>query len=143
MKIKDLKIPLKGSCHCGVIKFKINTSLRDLRRCNCSICSRKGFVMGSAPMELLKIVSGKKFLSTYKWNTNIAEHYFCKICGINTHHKRRSNPNEYGFNIACIEGFEMSWIENAPYVDNTKMSLVDINKSKICLLYTSPSPRDS
>tara|TARA_B100001758_G_C17942649_1_gene369175 strand:+ start:246 stop:515 length:270 start_codon:yes stop_codon:yes gene_type:complete len=87
--------------------------------------------MGSAPIELLTIVSGKKFLSTYKWNTNIAEHYFCKICGINTHHKRRSNPNEYGFNIACIEGFEMSWIENAPYVDNTKMSLVDTNKSKI------------
>ena len=55
----------------------------------------------------------------------------CKICGINTHHKRRSNPNEYGFNIACIEGFEMSWIENAPYIDNTKMSLVDTNKSKI------------
>ena len=131
MKIKDLKTPLKGSCHCGVIKFKINTNLRDLRRCNCSICSRKGFVMGSAPIELLTIVSGKKFLSTYKWNTNIAEHYFCKICGINTHHKRRSNPNEYGFNIACIEGFEMSWIENAPYVDNTKISLLDINKSKI------------
>ena len=87
--------------------------------------------MGSAPIELLTIVSGKKFLSTYKWNTNIAEHYFCKICGINTHHKRRSNPNEYGFNIACIEGFEMSWIENSPYVDNTKMSLVDTNKSKI------------
>ena len=87
--------------------------------------------MGSAPMELLTIVSGKKFLSTYKWNTNTAEYYFCKICRINTHHRRRSNPNEYGFNIACIEGFEMSWIENAPYVDNTKMSLVDINKSKI------------
>ena len=25
----------------------------------------------------------------------------------------------------------VSWIENAPYVDNTKMSLVDTNKSKI------------
>ena len=61
MKINELKPPLKGSCHCGVIKFKINTNLRDLRRCNCSICSRKGFVMGSAPIELLTIVSGKNF----------------------------------------------------------------------------------
>ena len=61
MKIKDLMIPLKGSCHCGMIKFKINTNLKDLRRCNCSICSRKGFVMGSTPMELLTIVSGKNF----------------------------------------------------------------------------------
>ena len=131
MKVKDLKLPLKGSCHCGAIKFQVNISLKELRRCNCSICSRKGFVMGSAPVDVLTIISGKKYLSTYKWNTNVAEHYFCKICGINTHHKRRSNPSEYGYNIACIEGFEMSWIENAPYVDNTKMSLVDINKSKI------------
>ena len=131
MKVKDLKLPLKGSCHCGVIKFQVNISLKDVRRCNCSICSRKGFVMGSAPVDVLTIISGKKYLSTYKWNTNVAEHYFCKICGISTHHKRRSNPNEYGYNIACIEGFEMSWIENAPFVDNTKMSLVDKNKSKI------------
>ena len=131
MKVKDLKLPLKGSCHCGVIQFQVNISLKDLRRCNCSICSRKGFVMGSAPVDVLTIISGKKYLSTYKWNTNVAEHYFCKICGIITHHKRRSNPSEYGYNIACIEGFEMSWIENAPYVDNTKMSLVEINKSKI------------
>ena len=61
MKIKDLKTPLKGSCHCGVIKFKIDTSLRDLRRCNCSICSRKGFVMGSAPMNSLQLYLEKNF----------------------------------------------------------------------------------
>ena len=60
MKINELEPPLKGSCHCGVIKFKINTNLRDLRRCNCSICSRKGFVMGSAPIELLTIYIWQK-----------------------------------------------------------------------------------
>ena len=97
MKVKDLKLPLKGSCHCGVIKFQVNISLKDLRRCNCSICSRKGFVMGSAPVDVLTIISGKKYLSTYKWNTNVAEHYFCKICGINTHHKRRSNPSAVSY----------------------------------------------
>ena len=60
MKVKDLKLPLKGSCHCGVIKFLVNISLKDLRRCNCSICSRKGFVMGSAPVKSYNR-SGKKF----------------------------------------------------------------------------------
>ena len=54
MKGKDLKLPLKGSCHCGVIKFLVNISLKDLRRCNCSICSRKGFVMGSALLMCLQ-----------------------------------------------------------------------------------------
>ena len=102
MKVKDLKLPLKGSCHCGVIQFKVNISLKDLRRCNCSICSRKGFVMGSAPVNMLKIVSGKKYLSTYKWNTNVAEHYFCKICGIKSFYQPRSHPDMYSINLRCV-----------------------------------------
>lgn len=129
MNINDLTLPLKGKCHCGSVKFTINTKIRDLRRCNCSMCSRKGFVMGTALIDELTITSGEKNLTSYKWNTKIAEHFFCKICGINTHHKRRSDPNQYGYNIGCIEGFEMSWIEDIPFVDNTKMSLVNIKKA--------------
>ena len=129
MNINDLTLPLKGKCHCGSVKFTINTKIRDLRRCNCSMCSRKGFVMGTALIDELTITSGEKKLTSYKWNTKIAEHFFCKICGINTHHKRRSDPNQYGYNIGCIEGFEMSWIEDTPFVDNTKMSLVNIKKA--------------
>ena len=125
MNINDLTLPLKGKCHCGSVKFTINTKIRDLRRCNCSMCSRKGFVMGTALIDQLTITSGEKNLTSYKWNTKIAEHFFCKICGINTHHKRRSDPNQYGYNIGCIEGFEMSWIEDIPFVDNIKMSLIN------------------
>ena len=86
--------------------------------------------MGSAPVDLFTTIYGKIYLSTYKQNTNVTEYYFCKICGVNTHHERRSNSSKYGYNIACIEGFEMSWIENAPFVDNTKMSVAETNKSK-------------
>ena len=125
MKIKDLSLPLRGKCHCGAVRFEVKTSIKNLRRCNCSICSRKGFVMGTALLEELTISKGKEYLTSYKWNTKVAEHYFCKICGINTHHKRRSDPNQFGYNIGCIEGFEMSWIYNIPFVDNTDMSLVD------------------
>ena len=125
MKIRDLSLPLRGKCHCGAVRFEVNTNIKNLRRCNCSICSRKGFVMGTALLEELTITKGKEYLTSYKWNTKVAEHYFCKICGINTHHKRRSDPNQYGYNIGCIEGFEMSWIDNAPFADNTAMSLID------------------
>jgi len=130
MNINDITLPLKGSCHCGSVKFEVNSKLKDLRRCNCSICSRKGFVMSTASSDELKIISGETYLNKYQWNTEIAEHYFCSKCGINTHHKRRSDPKQYGYNIACIEGFEMSWIKDAPYVDNTKMSVIKKNKVK-------------
>ena len=125
MKIRDLSLPLRGKCHCGAVRFEVKTDIKNLRRCNCSICSRKGFVMGTALLEEFTITIGKEYLTSYKWNTKVAEHYFCKICGINTHHKRRSDPNQFGYNIGCIEGFEMSWIYNVPFVDNTAMSLVD------------------
>ena len=125
MKIRDLSFPLRGKCHCGSVRFEVKTDIKNLRRCNCSICSRKGFVMGTALLEEFTITIGKEYLTSYKWNTKVAEHYFCKICGINTHHKRRSDPNQFGYNIGCIEGFEMSWIYNVPFVDNTAMSLVD------------------
>ena len=52
----------------------------------------------------LKIVKGEDNLKMYQFNTNVAEHYFCSICGIYTHHKRRSNPKEFGINIGCMEG---------------------------------------
>ena len=104
MKIRDLSLPLRGKCHCGAVRFEVKTSIKNLRRCNCSICSRKGFVMGTALLEELTITKGKEYLTSYKWNTKVAEHYFCKICGINTHHKRRSDPNQFGYNIGCIEG---------------------------------------
>ena len=79
MKIRDLSLPLRGKCHCGAVRFEVKTNIKNLRRCNCSICSRKGFVMGTALLEELTITKGREYLTSYKWNTKVAEHYFCKI----------------------------------------------------------------
>jgi hypothetical protein len=99
---------LKGSCHCKSVEFKVelDNGFENLRRCNCSLCSKKGAIISSVPIEKLKITKGEESLSIYQWNQKIAKHYFCKNCGIYTHHKRRSNPLEYGFNVACIEGVD-------------------------------------
>ncbi len=94
-----------GRCHCGSVKFKVTlrNGLENVRRCNCSLCRRKGALMASVPLADLKITEGMEKLSLYQWNTNTAKHYFCRVCGIYTHHQRRSVPTEYGFNIACID----------------------------------------
>ncbi len=62
--------------------------------------------MASVPIVGLRLVKGAEKLTLYQWNTKQAKHYFCSVCGIYTHHQRRSNPNEYGFNVACIEGVD-------------------------------------
>jgi len=65
--------------------------------------------MASVPLEDLTVTKGEELLSLYQWNTRVAKHYFCKVCGIYTHHQRRSAPNEYAFNVACIdEGFDFN-----------------------------------
>lgn len=93
-------------CHCGDVEIEVtfDNGLENIRRCDCSLCRRKGAVMATVPVANLKVINGKENLTLYQWNTMVAEHYFCKKCGIYTHHKRRSNTNEYGINIACIEG---------------------------------------
>lgn len=95
-----------GACHCGAVKFRVRLSngLRTARRCNCSFCRMRGAVAVSAPADGVEIVQGADALSLYEFNTHAAKHYFCSKCGIYTHHLRRSNGNEYGVNVACLEG---------------------------------------
>ena len=131
---KKLKLPLKGKCHCGKVEFELYCNLTDLKRCNCSHCRRKGFVMTTVKLDEFKLVSGEEYLKIYQWNTKIAKHFFCKKCGVNTHHKRRSKPDEYGVNVGCLNGFNMDWIENVKYTEGVKFSLEDKSKKDASLL---------
>ena len=94
----------KLKCHCGRIEAEINIkSLGKILRCNCSICKRKGAIMAMVNNENFKIIKGKEFLKLYQFHSKVAKHYFCSICGIQTHNLRRRDPNTYGINVACID----------------------------------------
>lgn len=115
----------KGSCHCGTVEFEVEleNGFENIRRCNCSLCSRKGAIIASVPVEKLSVVKGEDNLSLYQWNTKTAKHYFCKTCGIYTHHQRRSNPTQFGFNIACINGVNPFDFKNVAIGDGASQSL--------------------
>ena len=115
---------LKGSCHCGAVHFEVDGGIEEYRRCNCSICRRKGAIMVTARKADFRLVAGADNLSLYQWNTNTARHYFCKTCGIYTHHWRRSAP-QYGFNLGCIEGVKIADYTDVPFGNGAAMSLVD------------------
>lgn len=97
---------MNGACHCGAVRLKVKLSdgLRSARRCDCSYCRMRGAVAVTAALGDLRVVEGEDKLTLYRFNTGTARHYFCSICGIYTHHQRRSNPNEYGVNAAILEG---------------------------------------
>ena len=92
-----------GSCHCKQIRFEVigekNIKVLD---CSCSICSilnYKHYIVDKSQFKLLK---GKKYLSTYTFNTNVAKHLFCKNCGIKSFYIPRSHPDSISVNLNCI-----------------------------------------
>ena len=105
-----------GSCHCGGVRFAIETEqpLGPYFKCNCSLCSRKSSVMGAAPRTALRVTAGADLISTYTWNTREAQHYFCKVCGIYTHHVMRGETQTVGLNMACIDGFDVFALSEVP-----------------------------
>ncbi|MES2676955.1 MAG: GFA family protein [Pseudomonadota bacterium] len=119
----------KGTCHCGAVEFEVRlkNGLEKIRRCNCSLCRRKGAIVASVLLEDLAIIKGAENLTLYQWNTMTAKHYFCKICGIYTHHQRRSNPKEFAFNIACLEDINPFDFKDVPIGDGGSQSLVGNN----------------
>ena len=116
MKINEFH---KLTCHCGSVELNLNlpNGLENIRRCNCSMCKRRGTVVASVELDRLKFIKGESILNFYQFNTMTAKHYFCSKCGIYTHHQRRSNPTQFGFNVACLEGINPYEIENVEILD--------------------------
>ena len=110
----------KLSCHCGEVQGEIQLpkeGLKTKRRCNCTLCKRKGTVMTFVEVKDLQIKSGSEQLTKYQYHTKVAEHYFCKICGIYTHHNPRINPAMTGFNVGCIDEINTFDLKEIPVND--------------------------
>ena len=93
-----------GGCHCGAVRFEVETSENPvISECNCSICSKAGYLHLIVPEEKFRLVSGLESLSTYTFGTGVAKHYFCKACGIKSFYVPRSNPNGFSVNFRCLD----------------------------------------
>ncbi|WP_339114023.1 GFA family protein [Thioclava sp. GXIMD2076] len=117
--IIDPKAPQTVSCHCGAVTLDIVLAdgLNTARRCDCSFCLRRGAAAVSVKLDDLTVTQGEDNLTVYQFNTNTAVHYFCKTCGVYTHHRRRSDPTQYGVNLGAIEGVNPRDWEPIPWVD--------------------------
>jgi hypothetical protein len=77
----------------------------------------RGAVAVSADIGGISFQAGEEALTLYRFNTGVAQHYFCSKCGIYTHHRRRSNPNQYGVNVACLKGVSPFDFDDVPVID--------------------------
>jgi len=109
----------RGQCHCGAVRFEATLSdgFHSNRRCNCSYCRMRGAVVVMAESGGVRILEGADLLTSYRFHTRTAEHFFCSRCGIYTHHQRRSNPALFAVNVACLDGVSPFDFAEVPVVD--------------------------
>jgi len=94
----------RGSCHCGAIQFQVEAPEKiKCGDCNCSICSKSGYLHLIVPRSKLKLLQGESSITIYSWGTGVAKHTFCKTCGIKPYYIPRSNPNGYDVNVRCLD----------------------------------------
>jgi hypothetical protein len=112
----------RGQCHCGTVQFEVELSdgFNTVRRCTCSYCRMRGAVAVSASVGGLRFIAGENKLTSYRFNTGEAQHFFCSLCGIYTHHQRRSNPSQYGINVACLDGVSPFDFSEVPVMDGVQ-----------------------
>ena len=95
-----------GSCHCGAVRFEIDVEITELTTCDCSLCVKKNALMTKVHESRFALLVGADALAEYRWNTKIARHFFCSRCGIYTLHRKRAQPDHYGVNVFCLDGFD-------------------------------------
>ena len=93
----------EGSCHCGGIAFTAEGEIGEVVDCNCSMCSRHGYLHLIVPKERFKLLSGAEALTSYEFNTRTAKHLFCSICGVKSFYVPRSHPDGYSVNARCLD----------------------------------------
>jgi hypothetical protein len=94
----------QGGCHCGAVQFEVEApDSVEVEDCNCSICRMTGFLHLIVPRRNFKLISGEDSLVTYKFNTGVAEHKFCGVCGIKSFYVPRSNPDGVDVILRCLK----------------------------------------
>jgi hypothetical protein len=114
-----------GACHCGAVTFEVDTPTAPAKRCNCSLCKRRGVAMSPPFLKAkLHILTGESELVSYQFNTMTAKHFFCKHCGIYTFHQTRSDPDYWRVNLGCLDGVD-AYPADAEIADGASSSVAD------------------
>jgi hypothetical protein len=95
-----------GGCHCDRVRFRVAGDLATTTLCNCSMCTMKGFLHLIVPWEQFELLAGGDELTTYRFNTGVARHQFCRHCGVHPFYVPRSDPDKVDVNVRCLQGVD-------------------------------------
>jgi hypothetical protein len=103
----------KGSCHCGNVRYEVSMELKQAMECNCSHCSRKGFLLTFVPPEQFTLLSGEEKLRAYHFNKKRIDHLFCVDCGVESFARGKKSDGSamIAVNVRCLEGVDPKTVD--------------------------------
>lgn len=112
----------QGSCHCGNVRFEVDTDLSSVISCNCSICSRAGYLLTFVPEAQFRLLAGEDAQSDYQFNRKNIHHLFCKTCGVRSfgHGKGPDGAAMYAINVRTLDGVDLDALD-VKQVDGKKL----------------------
>jgi len=118
---KDKLVKHSGGCHCGRVRFEVLAPADIIvSQCNCSVCSKSGYRGLAVPADRFTLLSGQDDLSTYTFNTGVAQHFFCSVCGIKSFYIPRSHPNDISVNVRCLDPGTVTGMTTKVFDDATR-----------------------
>ena len=106
----------RGGCHCGQVSFAVQAPA-DIAadQCNCSVCRMAGYLHLIVSRSAFQLLSGEDAIETYTYNTNVAQHYFCRHCGIKSFYIPRSHPSGISVNVNCLDPSTIRSVTITPF----------------------------
>ena len=107
----------KGGCHCGRIAFDVDAEIGKVIECNCSICSKRGYLLAFVPAAQVDLHTSEADMLTYTFSTHRIKHHFCPVCGVGPFGcgKDKSGADTFALNVRCLEGIDLHALEIQPF----------------------------
>ena len=111
-----------GGCHCGEVRFEVTTDLGQVITCNCSICTKHGFLWTFVPAPQFTLRSGQDKLTEYQFNRKVIQHLFCRVCGVESfgRGKRPDGSDTVAINVRCLDDVDLAALKLTP-IDGKSM----------------------
>lgn len=105
-----------GGCHCGRVRFEVEAPASlEVADCNCSMCAKSGYLHLIVPAARFHLLSGADSLTTYSFNTGVAQHRFCRVCGVKSFYVPRSHPDGISVNARCLDAGSVVAMSVVPF----------------------------
>ncbi len=106
----------RGGCHCGAVSFEVDApAVLEVSDCNCSVCSKTGYLHLIVPKERFRLLRGSESLTEYRWNTGTARHLFCRHCGVKSFYVPRSHPDGISVHARCLDASTVIEMKVRPF----------------------------